>query len=168
MYVAFLLLADLLPQGGAGVNFALVFLMLAALNAGLVWPYHKLSSLIRLALYSLTFSVIIVDQLGRSNGQLKSFMADALMILMMAYFVCIILQYIVLSDAKHQKNTGQILVTSQALEASDKLKRESEEQAIKQSLVARHANYSIITSDTYGRISWVNEAFSKITGYTRS
>mgnify|MGYP007058508076 CR=1 FL=1 len=76
--------------------------MSAALNAGLVWPYHKLSSLIRLALYSLTFSVIIVDQLGRSNGQLKSFMADALM---MAYFVCIILQYIVLNDAKHQKNT---------------------------------------------------------------
>ena len=90
------------------------------------------------------------------------------MMLMMAYFVCIILQYIVLSDAKHQKNTWQILVTSQALEASDKLKRESEEQAIKQSLVARHANDSIITSDTYGRISWVNEAFSKITGYTRS
>jgi len=100
-----ILLAELLPQGGAGVNFALVFLMSAALNAGLVWPYHKPSSLIRLALYSLTFSVIIVDQLGRSNGQLKSFMADALMMLMMAYFVCIILQYIVLSDAKHQKNT---------------------------------------------------------------
>ena len=74
----------------------------------------------------------------------------------------------ILSDAKHQKNTWQILVTSQALEASDKLKRESEEQAIKQSLVARHANDSIIISDTYGRISWVNEAFSKITGYMRS
>ena len=70
--------------------------MSAALNASLVWPYHKPSSLIRLALYSLTFSVIIVDQLGRSNGQLKSFMADALMMLMTAYFVCIILQYIVL------------------------------------------------------------------------
>ena len=163
-----ILLAELLPQGGAGVNFALVFLMSAALNAGLVWPYHKPSSLIWLALYSLTFSVIIVDQLGRSNGQLKSFMADALMILMMAYFVCIILQYIVLSDAKHQKNTGQILVTSQALEASDKLKRESEEQARKLSLAARHSNDSVIISDTYRRISWMKEAFSKITGYTRS
>jgi len=142
--------------------------MSAALNAGLVWPYHKPSSLIRLALYSLTFSVIIVDQLGRLNGQLKSFMADALMMLMMAYIVCIILQCIVLSDAKHQKNTRQILVTSQALEASDKLKNESEEQTRKLSLVARHANDSIIISDTYGRISWVNEAFSKITGYMRS
>ena len=59
-------------------------------------------------------------------------------------------------------------MTSQALEASDKLKRESEEQAIKLSPVARHANDSIIISDTYGRISWVNEAFSKITGYMRS
>ena len=63
-----ILLADLLPQGGAGVNFALVFLMSAALNAGLVWPYHKPSSLIRLALYSLTFSVIIIDQLGDQTG----------------------------------------------------------------------------------------------------
>ena len=96
-----ILLADFLPQGGAGVNFALVFLMSAALNAGLVWP-------------------------------------------------------------------RQILVTSQALEASDKLKSESKEQARKLSFVARHAKDSIIISDTYGRISWVNEAFSKITGYTRS
>ena len=85
--------------------------------------YHKPSSLIRLALYSLTFSVIIIDQLGRSNGQLKPFTADALTMLMMTYIVYVILQYVVLSDAKHQKNTRQILVTSQALEASDKLKR---------------------------------------------
>jgi len=42
-------LADLLQQGGAGVNFALVFLTFAALNAGLIWLYHKLSSLIRFA-----------------------------------------------------------------------------------------------------------------------
>ncbi|MDG1083117.1 MAG: PAS domain S-box protein, partial [Planktotalea sp.] len=124
--------------------------------------------MIWLALYSLTFSVIIVDQLGRLNGQLKSFMADALMMLMMAYIVCIILQCIVLSDAKHQKNTRQILVTSQALEASDKLKNESEEQARKLSLAARHSNDSVIISDTYRRISWMKEAFSKITGYTRS
>ena len=95
-------------------------------------------------------------------------MADALAMMMMVHIVYLILQYVVLSDAKYQKNTQQILVTSQALEASDKLKKESEEQARKLSLVARHANDSIIISDTNGRIACVNEAFSKITGYTRS
>ena len=57
--------------------------------------------------------------------------------LMMTYIVYVILQYVVLSDAKHQKNNRQILVTSQALEASDKLKSESEVQARKLSLAAR-------------------------------
>jgi len=57
--------------------------------------------------------------------------------LMITYIVYVILQYVVLSDAKHQKNNRQILVKSQVLEASEKLKKETELQARKLSLAAR-------------------------------
>jgi len=88
--------------------------------------------------------------------------------LMMTYIVYVILQYVVLSDAKHQKNNRQILVKSQALEASDKLKKNR--KCKRESCHSRHENskHSIIISDSYGWISWVNKAFSKITGYMRS
>ena len=163
-----ILMAELLPQNGAGVHFALVFLMSAALNAGLVWPYHKASSLSRLSVYALTLGVVAFVQYERSDGVLRVFMTDALTMLMMAYIVFVILQYVVTSHAKHQTSTEQILSTSQALEHSDRLKRESQEQARKLALVAKHANDSIVISSPNGRITWVNEAFTKITGYSRA
>ena len=162
-----ILMAELLPANGIGEHFALVFLMSAALNAGLVWPYHRPSSLVRLLVFAATFSGIAFIQFSRSRGNFDVFVTDALTMLMMAYIVYVILQFVISNHAKHQKSTAQILAATKALAASNKLKKESQEQARKLSLVARYANDSIIISSPDGRIMWVNEAFTKITGYSR-
>ena len=160
-----ILMAESLPQDGIGIYFALVFLMSATLNAGLVLPYHKRSAHVRLGIYFTTFLIILIQQYLRSGGAFDAFLTDALTMTMMGYIVYVVLQFVVSSHEKHLSNTKQILATSQALKASDKLKRESQELARKLSLVARHANDSIVISDPAGNITWVNEAFTKITGY---
>lgn len=163
-----ILMAHFLPTNGLGAHFALVFLMSAALNAGLVWPYNKPSSIVRLLVFSTTFAAILAIQFSRANGNVNAFFTEALTMLMMVYIVYIILQFVISNHEKHQKNTEKILATTKALEASNRLKKESQGQARKLSLVARYANDSIILSNADGRIFWVNEAFSKITGYSRA
>ena len=44
--------------------------------------------------------------------------------------------------------------------------RASEAAARKLSLVARHTHNAVIITDTLGRIDWVNEAFTSLTGYS--
>ncbi len=160
-----ILVAEMLPESGVGTYFALVFLMSATMNAGLVLPYHKPSAMARLVVYFGTFLTILFQQFFRTDSSIDVFLSDALTMILMAYIVFVILQFVILSHAKHLKNTKQILATSMALEASDKLKRESQEHARKLSLVARHANDSIVISNPDGKITWVNEAFTRITGY---
>lgn len=163
-----ILMAEALPDAGVGIYFALVFLMSAAMNAGLVLPYHKPSAYARLSVYFITFLVILLQQYFRAGGAFEVFIADALTMTMMGYIVYVILHFVVSNHEKHLRNTKQILATSQALEASDRLKRESQELARKLSLVARHANDSIVISGPTGSITWVNEAFTRITGYEAS
>jgi PAS domain S-box-containing protein len=50
--------------------------------------------------------------------------------------------------------------------ASDKQKKKSQEEARRLALVARYANDSIVISSAQGKITWVNEAFTRITGYS--
>ena len=160
-----ILMAATLPKDGVGVYFALVFLMSAVMNAGLVLPYHKPSAFARLSIYAATFLAIFAYQFYLADGAFAVFLTDALTMTMMGYIAYVILHFVVSNHEKHLKNTMQIRATSEALETSNKLKRESQELARKLSLVARHANDSIVISDPSGRITWVNEAFTKITGY---
>ncbi|HEV3410556.1 MAG TPA: PAS domain-containing protein, partial [Chthoniobacterales bacterium] len=56
----------------------------------------------------------------------------------------------------------------QALEIAQRMTRdlrESEAEARKLALVARHTDNAVIITDAVRRIEWVNEGFSRITGY---
>lgn len=163
-----LLMAEILPKDGAGEQFALVFLMSAALNAGLVWPFHKPSAQARLAVYGATLFVFGIVQLVRVQGELVALVTNGLTIMMMAYLVFVVLQFVIGSHSRQSKSSKKILETSKALEASDERMRASQEQARRLSLVARYANDSIIISNAQGRIEWVNEAFTRITGYNEA
>jgi PAS domain S-box-containing protein len=162
------LMAEILPKDGAGEHFALVFLMSAALNAGLVWPFHKPSAQARLAVYGAALIVFGAFQLMRVQGELEALVTDGLTIMMMAYLVYIVLQFVIGSHSRQSQSSKKILETSRALEVSDEKMRASQEQARRLSLVARYANDSIIISNAQGRIEWVNEAFTRITGYEKT
>lgn len=161
-----ILLAHILPPDGKGAAFSLIFLMSAALNAGLVWPYHRGSAIVRLLVYGATFITMISVQFSRINSGLTDYVTEALTMIMMAYIVFVILQFIITTHDRNLKYNLQILETSKALEASNRSKKQSQEQARKLSLVARYANDSVLISGPDGRITWVNEAFTSTTGYS--
>ena len=160
-----ILIAWLLPSVGNGPHFALVFLMSAALNAGLVLPYHKQSASARLIVYGATYVAGAIQQYVTWEGGADAYISEAVSTLLMFHIVTIVLQFIVGSHAKQTRSLRQIQATSKALEASDKQKKRSQEEARRLSLVARFANDSVIISNPKGQIEWVNEAFTRITGF---
>lgn len=54
----------------------------------------------------------------------------------------------------------------ETIEAQFKKITESEIELRKLSLIATKTNSGVIIADTFGRVEWVNEAFTKISGYT--
>lgn len=162
-----ILMAWFMPQTVNGSQFALVFLMSAALNAGLVWPYHKPSASSRLLVYGITFIAGASAEFFTSNGGFDAYLSEAISMLLMCYIVTIVLQFVIGSYARQTRSAQQILSASKALEASDRQKRKSQEQLRRLSLVARYANDSVVILTPRGEIEWVNEAFTRITGYTR-
>lgn len=147
-------------------HFATVFLMSAAVNAGLVWPYHKTSASARMIVYAVVLIGLMIHQFVTWQASIEAYLTEAISIFLMCYMVVIILQFVIGSYARQRRSTNQILATSKALEASDKQKRLSQDEARRLSLVARHANDSIVISAPDGQITWVNEAFTRITGFT--
>lgn len=162
-----ILLAWFLPEDRSGTQFALVFLMSASLNAGLVWPYHKLSASARLLIYVAIFLGVALHHFFTWTEGLNAYLSEAIAMILMFYIVVIVLQYVVDAHARQTRSSRQILATSKALEASNKEKRISQDEARKLSLVARYANDSIVICKPTGQISWVNEAFTRITGFSR-
>ncbi|MEP5155141.1 response regulator [Planktotalea sp.] len=161
-----ILLAWFSEGGDVSKHFATVFMMSAALNAGMVWPYHKASATARLIVFGVTLAGLLTHQFATWDRSLEEYLAEVITIFLMCYLVFIILQHIIGSYERQRRSKNQILATSRALAASDRLKRVSQEEARRLSLVARHANDSIVISAPDGQILWVNEAFSRITGYS--
>lgn len=60
---------------------------------------------------------------------------------------------------------GRMRAVAMAEKMTRKL-RQAEAEARKLALVARHTNNSVIITDADGRIEWVNEGFTKVTGYS--
>ena len=90
-----ILLAWFLPPEGDGAHFALIFLMSAALNAGLVWRYHTPSALGRLIVYGMAFLVMNTHQVFTWDSGIETYLSEAVSMLLMFYIVVIVLQYVI-------------------------------------------------------------------------
>ncbi len=161
-----ILIAWFAPSIGNGMHFALVFLMSASLNAGLVWPYHKSSAYARLCVFGMTFLGAVGHHFWTWDAGVKEYLSEVISMLLMCYIVSIILQFVVGNHSRQMRDAAKMIAASKALETSDKQKKKSQDEARRLSLVARYANDSIVISSPQGRITWVNEAFTRITGYT--
>jgi len=65
-----------------------------------------------------------------------------------------------------QQRNAELSNGQQALEKAHAELQENQAELDRLSLVAKHASDSIILSDAKNRIIWVNDAFSRVTGYT--
>lgn len=147
------------PQSQYSHLFSLAFLLGAVVNGGLVLPFHRAAGIARLGVYALTLIMTLFSSWLRIENSSTGFWMDAMGALVLIYIGYMFLSYIVAGFRRQRRNTLSLIANSRALV-------EREKEARRLSLVARNANDSVILSDSQNHITWVNDAFTRVTGYT--
>lgn len=143
---------------GLSTLFTTAFLAGAALNAGLVMPFHREAAIARLVVYGGVTVVLYALELLRPEPIGAELLLNASGSVMLAFMVALFLNFVHWGHRQQRKTTLELIRQGRALARHQK-------EAQQLSLVARNANDSVILSDHAGRIVWVNDAFSRITGY---
>ncbi len=160
-------------QGDALRFSAWVFLLGAAFNSLVGARYHLPSHKARIAVYIGTTVVIlghqiVVDGVGNATALIEAFC-----ILLLFYMMMRLFQHFFRREEKMVESERRLLrqklekSTINAELAESRLalaKREKEARRL--ALVAEHATDSVILSDAFSTILWVNSQFTRITGYS--
>ncbi|WP_164660621.1 ATP-binding protein [Tropicibacter sp. Alg240-R139] len=147
------------PVTGLSPLFSSAFLAGAAINAGLVLPFHRPAAIARLGIYATTAVGLFAYDAFTSVVHGADLVMNTVGAAMLAYMVALFLQFVVSGFHRHKRSMFELTEKGKELINSRK-------EAERLSLVARNANDSVIVSGPAGEILWVNDAFSRITGYT--
>lgn len=154
------------PPGLANF-FCLAYLTGAAMNAGVVLPFHRRAAFTRISVYGISlFAILMVDIFGVQGLSLRHGY-DMLAIFMMAYMVGIFVSYVNSAQLRHIANSRDLLRRQRMIEITNRDLKAQQKDLRKLSLVARHALDSVVISGPDRRIEWVNDAFCRSTGYSR-
>ncbi|WP_417603836.1 response regulator [Primorskyibacter flagellatus] len=159
-------LADFAAPPGQASLVALSYLTGAAINAGMVYPFHPGAAKVRLTVYALTLLGHFAIDIARMGGWVPRHGYDILAAIMLLYTVRSYIGFIVAGHDREASHSRALLLGKLAEERVGHDLAFKEREASQLSLVARHANDSVILSDADSRVLWVNEAFTRITGYT--
>ena len=147
--------------------FAAVFLMSAAINAGLVRRHFPEGAKARIAVFSLTGAAMLITDstLALLAGQAGAWFF-VLAVLILAYTAALFIRSTEKGHQERLRFEHALNDEQAALERSRAALADEAQRAARLALVARHANDSVIFTSPEGRIEWVNEAFSRITGHS--
>ncbi|SLN29100.1 Aerobic respiration control sensor protein ArcB [Pseudoruegeria aquimaris] len=153
--------------GGETRFFTVAFMVGALLNAGLVLPHCPLASRARMAIiFGAVCSFFLFDwiETGVINPRL---LFDTLAAALLFYVSGVFLSYVVRSYFARTEDKRRMLEGRRRLEEAATAIEAHSRQALRLAHVAKRANDSVIISDPEGRIEWVNETFTRLTGYSR-
>lgn len=158
-------LAWFAPISHSAPLFALSFLVGTAINAGLVLPYHRASAIARLLVYTLTLVFLLLAEVLHYGAVTQTFALNVGGTAMLIYMAVAYIRFV--DDGFHKNKKRTLAMTERGGELSrlnaQLLDREHELSLL--SLIARHANDSMIISQPDGSVSFVNDAFTRTTGY---
>ena len=146
--------------------FAAAFLIAAGINAGLARPHFRPVADVRLAIFLLTAFLMMAMDL--SDPTLATSREYAFFAAGFGLLIYISALFIKLLERTHNQNRAHEYALLKRQEFEDKIQQELAIRASdsqKLALVAKYANDSIIISDPSGHIEWVNDGFTRITGY---
>lgn len=148
--------------------FAAVFLMSAAINAGLVRHHFMEGSHVRLAVYILTGLIMVADSLpDLLRGEADDWFV-MLSNVILTYVAVLFILAIENGRKERLRFEAALLEEQTALESSRGALDQAARQSERLALVARKANDSIIFTTADGKIEWVNEAFCRMTGFSEA
>ena len=157
-------LLDVAGLGPLDTVFTFGLLMGGTINAALLLPYNGPATVARLSVYGLASLSLLVAGVvigGQANFQLQ---LTGLVILYGS------LIWFLMFVRRSFSRTRSLLLTQalqqQELEGAYQSLLEQQTEAKKLALVARHANDSVLVVGGDGRVQWVNEAFTRLTGYS--
>lgn len=145
--------------------FAIAFLAGAAINGGLVLPYHRAAGTVRLSIYVGVAIVLFVLAAVLRGPPDTLYSMNAAGTLMLGFMVFSFLDYAVSGFQQNQDKTLAVIEKSEELKAANIALAKRQKEAQRLSLVARNAHDSVLLLERDGRIAWVNNAFTRITGY---
>ncbi|MES2432385.1 MAG: ATP-binding protein [Pseudomonadota bacterium] len=156
----------LIPLQGARF-FAAAFLMSAAINAGLVRRHFALGASLRLTVYGATCLTMLLSDIHLDAYQLRAeswffFIA----VLIMIYTATLFIRAVERGQTERLRFEQALLHESMALDSARVAAAEAAHKAERLALVAEHATDSIVFTAPDGRIEWVNDGFTRVTGYS--
>lgn len=149
--------------------FAASFLMSAVINAGLVRKYFPLGAHIRLAVFGVTGMALVLS--NTFNGMDRDPRAEwffFIAVLVLGYTSTLFIRTIERGQVERNRFERALLQESEALNIARLEAATAARKAARLALVAQKANDSIVFSQPNAKIEWVNDAFTRITGYSRS
>jgi hypothetical protein len=156
---------------GEGIRFfSTAFLFGALINAGLARPYAPALADARITAYGVTLLMLALHDLALAPHPAVWLQANAAYLIataMLAYSAVQFLTYVGRSFARNTAFEHDLLREQHKLALSTEALSLREAQARKLALVAENANDSVLIYDAEGRIEWVNETFTRITGFSR-
>ncbi|MEP0154001.1 ATP-binding protein [Pseudophaeobacter sp.] len=143
--------------------FAICVLAGAALNAGLLMPYNLPAAIARLSVYTIAPFVLLF-----SSDSVLSQMELHLRLGGLAILDGTLFWYLHFVNRSFARTRSMLLTQAlqqQELEGAYQRLLEQQVEAKRLALVARHANDSVLLIDENNKVKWVNEAFTRLTGY---
>ncbi|GGA98946.1 response regulator [Allosediminivita pacifica] len=163
---ACVLLLAILAPGASERLIALIFLMAAAVNAGFALTHAPTVSKVKLGMFASCALIALVWQVHSVRGAPVSTAMAILEVAVLSYLVYTFVSFVVRAWRRRIENEHALLKGAEALDKTVRDLRASQEEAQRLALVASQANDSVIETDPARRITWVNRAFTEITGYS--
>jgi len=146
--------------------FAAAFLASAGINAGLARALFRPAADLRLLIFLLVgFAMMAVDLMQFSQASTREYGFFAAGFGLLIYITLLLIRMLE-RNYEQRRDHEYVLLNhqyQQQLAQQQLAQRAADSQRL--ALVAKYANDSIIILDPQGRIDWVNDAFTRITGY---
>ncbi|MCB4457602.1 ATP-binding protein [Leisingera sp. McT4-56] len=146
--------------------FSIAFMSGIAMNAAITLPFHRAASLIWMAFFCTVPAIMLWHDLADGGGVTTEWQLHAVGFLILFGYMIWLAGY----GRRSFENTRQYnLATAtqqQELGAANTRLQEQRKEARRLALVAENANDSVMLMDREGRITWVNDSFTRITGYS--
>ncbi|SDL01199.1 hybrid sensor histidine kinase/response regulator [Aliiruegeria lutimaris] len=136
------------------------------LDAALVFSAHRGASIIRIIAYFISASVITYQEWLRNGISDPSLIYEALSICFLIYVCWLIVRHVFKTQERSNKSRMRTLENARELAHTNAALEQSRQTTRRLALVAEHASDCVIVTDQNGIITWVNRAFSRITGYS--
>ena len=162
---ACIMIAWFFIQSHNAVFFSLAYLSGAAMNAGIFMPLNPSATKGRLLVFAAALAAILTLEFVVYEGFVRENILDILGVGIMSLMVYLFLSHVMTSHRKQSTARQKLLASAEQLKSINHTLEQRQSELRNLAMVARHANDSVIITDPAGCITWVNDGFSRTTGY---